>query len=69
MRSGGSLGWKTRGSLIKEFEDVAYGLEVSTTGNPKWGEVKTREGVSAIIVVNQQSQRKDTDSILHSIIS
>ena len=47
---GGSLGWKTRGSLIKEFEDVAYALEPSTTGNPKWGEVKTREGYHIMMV-------------------
>jgi NIMA-interacting peptidyl-prolyl cis-trans isomerase 4 len=47
---GGSLGWKTRGSLIKEFEDVAYGLEPSTTGSPKWGEVKTREGYHIMMV-------------------
>jgi len=49
-RQGGSLGWKTRGSLIKEFEDVAYALEPSTTGSPKWGEVKTREGYHIMMV-------------------
>jgi peptidyl-prolyl cis-trans isomerase NIMA-interacting 4 len=48
--AGGSLGWKTRGSLIKEFEDVAYGLEVSTTSSPKWGEVKTKEGYHIMMV-------------------
>ncbi|KIW06360.1 peptidyl-prolyl cis-trans isomerase pin4 [Verruconis gallopava] len=49
-RQGGSLGWKTRGSLIKEFEDVAYTLEPSTTASPKWGEVKTREGYHIMMV-------------------
>ncbi|KAI9699610.1 MAG: Peptidyl-prolyl cis-trans isomerase pin4 [Bogoriella megaspora] len=49
-RQGGSLGWKTRGSLLAEFEKVAYELEVSTTGNPKWGECKTGEGYHLIIV-------------------
>jgi len=34
-RQGGSLGWKTRGSLHGDFEKVAYELEPSTTGNPK----------------------------------
>jgi NIMA-interacting peptidyl-prolyl cis-trans isomerase 4 len=33
--TGGSLGWKTRGSLHGDFEKVAYELEPSTTGNPK----------------------------------
>ncbi|KAH9873159.1 Peptidyl-prolyl cis-trans isomerase pin4 [Plenodomus biglobosus] len=49
-RQGGSLGWKTRGSLMLEFEKVAYELEPSTTGNPKLGEVKTREGYHIIMV-------------------
>lgn len=49
-RQGGSLGWKTRGSLMLEFEKVAYELEPSTTGNPKLGEVKTREGYHVIMV-------------------
>ncbi|KAF2668352.1 FKBP-like protein [Microthyrium microscopicum] len=49
-RQGGSLGWKTRGSLMAEFEEVAYTLEPSTTGNPKWGEVKTKEGYHILMV-------------------
>ncbi|KAF2476882.1 peptidyl-prolyl cis-trans isomerase pin4 [Lindgomyces ingoldianus] len=49
-RQGGSLGWKTRGSLLPEFEKIAYELEPSTTGNPKWGEVKTREGYHVLMV-------------------
>ncbi|KAF2850060.1 FKBP-like protein [Plenodomus tracheiphilus IPT5] len=49
-RQGGSLGWKTRGSLLLEFEKVAYELEPSTTGSPKWGEVKTGEGYHIIMV-------------------
>lgn len=48
--AGGSLGWKVRGSLLKAFEDVAYTLEPSTTGNPKYGEVKTTEGYHIIMV-------------------
>lgn len=42
--TGGSLGWKTKGSLMPEFEKVAFELEASTTGSPKWGEAKTSEG-------------------------
>ncbi|KAF2249510.1 FKBP-like protein [Trematosphaeria pertusa] len=49
-RQGGSLGWKTRGSLLAEFEKVAYELEPSTTASPKWGECKTGEGYHVIMV-------------------
>ncbi|KAF2009261.1 peptidyl-prolyl cis-trans isomerase pin4 [Aaosphaeria arxii CBS 175.79] len=49
-RQGGSLGWKTRGSLLADFEKVAYDLEPSTTGNPKLGECKTNEGYHIIMV-------------------
>ncbi|OCL07215.1 peptidyl-prolyl cis-trans isomerase pin4 [Glonium stellatum] len=49
-RQGGSLGWKTRGSLIAEFEKVAFELEPSSTGNPKWAEVKTGEGYHIVMV-------------------
>ncbi len=50
MCAGGSLGWKVRGSLMLEFEKVAYELEPSTTGAPKIGEVKTSEGYHIIMV-------------------
>ena len=49
-RQGGSLGWKVRGSLMQDFEKVAYELEPSTTGAPKIGEVKTSEGYHIIMV-------------------
>ncbi|PSN67955.1 putative peptidyl-prolyl cis-trans isomerase NIMA-interacting 4 [Corynespora cassiicola Philippines] len=49
-RQGGSLGWKVRGSLLAEFEKVAYELEPSTTGSPKIGECKTGEGYHIIMV-------------------
>ncbi|ORY14923.1 hypothetical protein BCR34DRAFT_478754 [Clohesyomyces aquaticus] len=49
-RQGGSLGWKVRGSLLPEFEKLAYELEPSTTGIPKWGEVKTGEGYHVVMV-------------------
>lgn len=39
-----------RGSLIKEFEEVAFELGVSSTGSPKWGEVRTREGYHILMV-------------------
>ncbi|KAK8225290.1 peptidyl-prolyl cis-trans isomerase pin4 [Phyllosticta capitalensis] len=49
-RQGGSLGWKTRGSLLPDFEKVAYDLELSSTGNPKYAEVKTSEGYHIVMV-------------------
>ncbi|KAK5132602.1 Peptidyl-prolyl cis-trans isomerase pin4 [Meristemomyces frigidus] len=49
-RAGGSLGWKTKGSLMAEFEAIAFELEQSTTGSPKWGECKTSEGYHIIMV-------------------
>ncbi|USP78378.1 hypothetical protein yc1106_05652 [Curvularia clavata] len=49
-RQGGSLGWKVRGSLLQDFEKVAYELEPSTTASPKLGEVKTSEGYHIIMV-------------------
>jgi len=39
-----------RGSLNGDFEKAAYDLEVSTTGNPKWAEVKTGFGYHIIMV-------------------
>ena len=44
------MGWKTRGALLPDFEKVAFELELSTTGNPKWQEVKTSEGYHIIMV-------------------
>ncbi|VBB87007.1 Putative protein of unknown function [Podospora comata] len=49
-RSGGSLGWKTKGSLLPEFEKVAYELPTSTTNKPSWGMAKTSEGYHVIMV-------------------
>jgi peptidyl-prolyl cis-trans isomerase NIMA-interacting 4 len=50
MKTGGSLGWKTRGNLLPEFENVAFELEASTTAKPKYGECKTSEGYHIIMV-------------------
>jgi len=49
-RSGGSLGWKTRGSLDPAFEAAAFELEASTTNNPTYAEVKTSFGYHIIMV-------------------
>ncbi len=49
-RQGGSLGWKVRGSLDAAYEKAAYDLEPSTTGNPKYVEVKSTHGYHIIMV-------------------
>ncbi|PFH61834.1 hypothetical protein XA68_16065 [Ophiocordyceps unilateralis] len=49
-RQGGSLGWKNKGSLDPQFEEVAFALEPSTTASPKIGEVKTGFGYHIIMV-------------------
>lgn len=49
-RQGGSLGWKVRGSLLQDFEKVAFALDVSTVQKPVVGEVKTSEGWHLIMV-------------------
>ncbi|KYK60028.1 putative peptidyl-prolyl cis-trans isomerase nima-interacting 4 [Drechmeria coniospora] len=49
-RQGGSLGWKSKGSLDPTFEEVAFALEPSTTNSPKIGEAKTGFGYHIIMV-------------------
>ncbi|PHH63034.1 hypothetical protein CDD81_6365 [Ophiocordyceps australis] len=49
-RQGGSLGWKSKGSLDPKFEEVAFTLEPSTTSSPKIGEAKTGFGYHIIMV-------------------
>lgn len=48
--SGGSLGWKAKGSLEPGFEAIAYSLDVSTVTKPSWGEAKTSNGYHIIMV-------------------
>lgn len=49
-RQGGSLGWKTRGSLIKDFENIAFETPISKTSSPVWKEVKTSDGYHILMV-------------------
>ena len=50
---GESLGWKTRGSLLKAFEDAAYALAVSTVDRPVYTNpaVKTSEGWVCVLCI------------------
>ncbi|PHH81863.1 hypothetical protein CDD82_7679 [Ophiocordyceps australis] len=49
-RQGGSLGWKSKGSLDPKFEEVAFTLEPSSISSPKIGEAKTGFGYHIIMV-------------------
>ncbi|CAG2182506.1 unnamed protein product, partial [Oppiella nova] len=51
-RSGGDLGWMTRGSMVGAFQDAAFALPVSTTGSPIITDppVKTKFGYHIIMI-------------------
>ena len=51
-RSGGSLGWMTRGSMVGPFQEAAFALPVSNLGNPVYTDppVKTKFGYHIIMV-------------------
>ncbi|KLO09849.1 FKBP-like protein [Schizopora paradoxa] len=50
-KAGGSLGFKTRGSMVGPFEDVAFALEPSTVNKPIVSSlVKTDFGYHIIMV-------------------
>ncbi|XP_034937506.1 peptidyl-prolyl cis-trans isomerase NIMA-interacting 4 [Chelonus insularis] len=51
-RSGGDLGWMTRGSMVGPFQDAAFALPVSSLGNPVYTDppVKTKFGYHIIMV-------------------
>jgi NIMA-interacting peptidyl-prolyl cis-trans isomerase 4 len=48
--TGGSLGWKSKGSLDPEFEKIAFELPQSTVDAPKYDRVKTQFGYHIIMV-------------------
>ena len=51
-RSGGSLGWMTRGSMVGPFQDAAFALPVSSLANPVYTDppIKTKFGYHIIMV-------------------
>ncbi|KAL7306346.1 hypothetical protein TKK_0001771 [Trichogramma kaykai] len=51
-RSGGDLGWMTRGSMVGPFQDAAFALATSTISNPIYTDppVKTKHGYHIIMV-------------------
>lgn len=51
-RSGGDLGWMTRGSMVGPFQDAAFALPISTLASPVYTDppVKTVHGYHIIMV-------------------
>ncbi|XP_063607951.1 peptidyl-prolyl cis-trans isomerase NIMA-interacting 4-like [Penaeus indicus] len=51
-RSGGDLGWMTRGSMVGPFQDAAFALPVSSLANAVYTDppVKTKFGYHIIMV-------------------
>ncbi|XP_060584143.1 peptidyl-prolyl cis-trans isomerase NIMA-interacting 4-like [Ruditapes philippinarum] len=51
-RSGGDLGWMTRGSMVGPFQEAAFALQNSTTNSPIYTDppVKTKFGYHVIMV-------------------
>ncbi|XP_003702996.1 peptidyl-prolyl cis-trans isomerase NIMA-interacting 4 [Megachile rotundata] len=51
-RSGGDLGWMTRGSMVGPFQEAAFALPASTIGAPVYTDppVKTKFGYHIIMV-------------------
>ncbi len=51
-RSGGSLGWMTRGSMVGPFQEAAFALPVSSLAKPVYTDppVKTKFGYHIIMV-------------------
>ncbi|XP_014486879.1 PREDICTED: peptidyl-prolyl cis-trans isomerase NIMA-interacting 4 [Dinoponera quadriceps] len=51
-RSGGDLGWMTRGSMVGPFQDAAFALPISSLASPVYTDppVKTKFGYHIIMV-------------------
>uniref|UniRef100_A0A0N5AR99 Peptidyl-prolyl cis-trans isomerase n=1 Tax=Syphacia muris TaxID=451379 RepID=A0A0N5AR99_9BILA len=51
-RSGGDLGWMTRGSMVGEFQDAAFALMKSTVDKPIYTDppIKTKFGYHIIMI-------------------
>ncbi|CBY33960.1 unnamed protein product, partial [Oikopleura dioica] len=51
-RSGGSLGWLLRGTMVGPFQEAAFQLPISTCSNPSYTDppVKTKFGYHIIMI-------------------
>jgi NIMA-interacting peptidyl-prolyl cis-trans isomerase 4 len=50
LDTGGSLGWKSKGSLDPQFEEVAFKIPPSPVASPTFERVKTGFGYHIIMV-------------------
>ena len=62
-QSGGFLGFTTRGSLVKEYEEVAYSLLPGEIGGP----IKTPFGYHIIRLIDKQGEKISTQHILRIV--
>jgi len=62
--TGGYLGFTTRGSLVKEYEEVAYSMEVGEISGP----VKSDFGYHLIKLLDKQGEKISTQHILRTTI-
>ena len=62
--SGGDLGWFHRGSLVKEFEEVAFSLENGEISKP----VETEYGYHLIQLIDKQGEKIRARHILNPIV-
>jgi len=62
-QSGGYLGFTTRGSLVKEYEEVAYSLLPGEISSP----VKTPFGYHIIRLIDKQGEKISTQHILRTV--
>ena len=53
-RSGGDLGWMTRGSMVGPFQDAAFALSNSTVNSPNYVQIKTKFGYHILMVEDKK---------------
>ncbi|KAJ1498923.1 Peptidyl-prolyl cis-trans isomerase pin4 [Coelomomyces lativittatus] len=55
-RSGGALGWMSRGSMVNEFQEAAFKLPCSTVSSPIYTDppIKTKFGYHIIMVEDRK---------------
>lgn len=64
-KKGGDLGFFSKGRMVKEFEEVAFNLEVDEVSEP----VRTRFGLHIIKLTDQREDRKkDFDEVKEQIV-